>query len=100
MADFVKRKPDYTISGYHRATGRKTGTCGAGWTQPDKSVRLKIDPAGIEMVQNGGVLTLWPRTEKPIDSSPPVYEGDEDEDRNQEVTIALEESFYLSERNG
>lgn len=60
----VGRKPDYTISAMMKINRDAKGRVGAGWTQLDGSIQVKLDPfVVLQGEANGGegmFLTLYP----------------------------------------
>lgn len=61
---FNPRKPDWSISALVKSTNQR-GPVGVGWTQPDGSIRIKINEF---VTLTGGpdvVITMFPKTDHP-----------------------------------
>lgn len=55
------RKPDYRLAAMNKATDEKNGNVGAGWTNPDGSISVVLQPFVAVQHDKNLVLTLFPQ---------------------------------------
>lgn len=71
MPEFNPKPPDYTVSALSKTNDKIKGVIGVGWTKPDGSITIKLNPfVVLDQFEHDPVITLFPITQQKSKGKP------------------------------